>query len=92
MFYLIKAFEIENKQLIYVFLPSYLNCNEHISACFMNIGRQHWIFLTCESVKTGKLSALSKKLSKPQNPRQFHLLVTRKKKQIIKLKRKIIIL
>ena len=87
LFYLIEANEFGTAYI----LPSYYFATENISACFMNIDRKYWIFLICKPVKTSKLSALAQKLSKPQNPRQFHLLVVKKNKSI-KLKRERIIL
>ena len=50
----------------------------------MIIDKQHRIFLTCKSVRAGKLSALAKKLSKPRIPRQP---CGREEKQVIKLKK-----
>ena len=88
LIYLIEAFEIETTYICFTELLFY---NELISTCFMNVDRQHWIFLTCKSVRTGKFSVLAQNLSKPQNPRQFHLLVAKKNKSI-KLKRERIIL
>ena len=48
----------------------------------MIIDKQHQIFLTCKSVRAGKLFALAQKLSKPRIPRQFHLVVAKKNKSL----------
>ena len=70
----------------YIILLSYYFCNELISVCVMINDKQHRIFLTYKSVRAGKLSTLAEKLSNPIIPRQFDLVVARKKKQVIKLK------
>ena len=58
-----KAFELNR---IYILLLSYYIRNEHISVCVMIIDKQHQIFLTCKSVRVGKLSALAQKPVSPE--------------------------
>ena len=41
------------------------------------INRRYSIIHTYKPMRTSKLSTLAQKLSKPQNPRQFHLLVAK---------------